>query len=283
MSGKNHRVIALNQAGALNFALNPPTDMRTNLSSKLVTGPDGKANSALELDLFGYIWDYSGYINVESVKAAIDAVAPGYTSVKLNIHSPGGDVYEGFGVYSLLQGLNLPIHVNILGLAASCASWLAMLGDTITIPEFGEVMIHRVQGGAWGNADQIQNTGRAIQNLEDNIIRIYMARTGQPEAQIRQWMADETYMDGKTAKERGFVTEVTSAKALNCPINPATLAMLGYKHQPRLVENKSNAAPIGMDDLVAMQKDLQAVRGRMAFLANQAAKAGMLPGVSAAA
>mgnify|MGYP000113608106 CR=1 FL=1 len=44
---------ALNAAGPLNFALAPPTDMRTNVAAKLTTGRDGKANSALELEKGG--------------------------------------------------------------------------------------------------------------------------------------------------------------------------------------------------------------------------------------
>lgn len=272
---------ALNAAGPLNFALAPPTDMRTNVAAKLTTGRDGKANSALELDLFGYIWDYPDYINTATVKAAIDAAGYSFTSVHLNIQSPGGDVYEAMGVYDLLNRLGVPIHVNILGFAGSCASWLAMLGDTITMPEFSEIMIHRVQGGIWGNATEIVNAGRAIENLEENIIQIYVARTKQSADDIRKWMADETYMDGNTALERGFCTEVTKVKAVNLQARPETLAALGFKHYPSMV-NKANSAgadpkPFSMADMEELKKNLSAIRGHNAYLASRAAAAGMLP------
>lgn len=57
--------------------------------------------------------------------------------VTININSPGGDYFEGLAIYNMLDQYEGNVHVRILGLAASAASFVAMAGDRIDIAKAG--------------------------------------------------------------------------------------------------------------------------------------------------
>ena len=48
-------------------------------------------------------------------------------------HDPGGDFFEGVAIYNALRQHKAKVNINILGLAASAGSVIAMAGDEIQI------------------------------------------------------------------------------------------------------------------------------------------------------
>lgn len=48
--------------------------------------------------------------------------------VTVNINSPGGDMFEGLAIYNLLREYQGKVTVKVLGIAASAASIIAMVG-----------------------------------------------------------------------------------------------------------------------------------------------------------
>ena len=139
-------------------------------------------------------------------------------SIELNIDSPGGDCNEGFTIFDALKNSGAEITVNITGLAASMASVIMLAGDRIRIAENGRVMIHRVTGGAMGNADEMDAAARVIKQFEDRIVNLYMTRTGSTEEEIRDLMKAQlgTWFFGQEAVDAGFADEIikgTQAKA----------------------------------------------------------------------
>jgi len=50
-------------------------------------------------------------------------------NIELPIHSKGGDVFEGMAIYSLLKNHSASVQVNIIGIAASMATGVAMCAD----------------------------------------------------------------------------------------------------------------------------------------------------------
>lgn len=139
-------------------------------------------------------------------------------AITMNIDCPGGDCNDGFTIYDSLIASGAYITVNITGLAASMASVIMLAGNTIRIAENGRVMVHRVTGGAMGNADELDAAAKVIKQFEDRIVSLYMKRTKKDEAEIRDMMKAQlgTWFFGNEAVEAGFADEVikgTKAKA----------------------------------------------------------------------
>lgn len=136
----------------------------------------------------------------------------------LNVHinSPGGSVFEGFAIYSALvdfadkQGAKINIIID--GWAASIASVIAMAGDHITIGEHASLMIHKPWSGCFGNAQDMRDEADVLDDIEEAIIDIYVARTEGDRKQIQTWVAEETWFRGKKAVDAGFADEVVALK-----------------------------------------------------------------------
>lgn len=137
-------------------------------------------------------------------------------TIELYINSPGGSVFSGFAIYSALvrhsEKNGVTINVVIDGIAASIASVIAMAGDNIKIAEHASTMIHQPWGWAMGTADDMREEADVLEDLEETIVDIYVARTGGDRDQIAQWVKDETWMKGKVAVDRGFADEVIALK-----------------------------------------------------------------------
>ena len=134
----------------------------------------------------------------------------------LNLDCPGGDCNDGFTIYDAIKGTNAQVTANVTGLAASMASVIMLAADKIRIAENGRIMVHRVTSGAMGDPDELDAAARTARQFEDRIVQLYVARTGQDEATIRDWMKAQngTWFFGQEAVDHGFADEViTGAKA----------------------------------------------------------------------
>ena len=77
-------------------------------------------------------------------------------SIKLNINSVGGNVYEGVNIYSYLKTKNVRVTARVEGIAASIASIVLMAADTIEMGEGSFIMIHNPQMKAEGDANEMK-------------------------------------------------------------------------------------------------------------------------------
>ncbi len=156
----------------------------------------------------GHIFIYGeigSQVTAESVQAQIDPQASDY---EIHISSVGGDVYEGYGIYGILNGLGKPTRVVIEGLCASIATLIAQAGDKVVMTNPAEFMIHNPFVGLQGDADDLRQAAEQLDRIKDTIISVYRKKTGLSEAELSEMMTAETWMTANEAKQRGFVDEV---------------------------------------------------------------------------
>ena len=135
--------------------------------------------------------------------------------INLSIHSPGGDVLDGWAIYNSLKSNKARVTARVEGLAASMASVILMAADTVEIPENAYIMIHNPWGFAMGDAEEMRDTADLLDKLGNGLVNAYASRTGNDEDEIREMMSAETWMDGKEAVERGFADKLIGAVALS--------------------------------------------------------------------
>lgn len=140
-------------------------------------------------------------------------------SINLSVHSPGGNVLDGLAMYNALKAHPAKIHGQVEGIAASAASFILMASDTISMPEDSFLMIHNAQGGAMGEADDLREVADIMDKLQDSIVNIYEKRTGLAEAEIRDMMAAETWMNATDALSNGFIDTITDRLDVAAKIN----------------------------------------------------------------
>jgi len=91
----------------------------------------------------------------------------GDKDITVNINSPGGDVFEGIAIYNELAMHSGKVTVNIIGMAASAASFIAMAGDTVNIGKASYIMIHEAMSGIYGTADEQQQVADYTRKIRD--------------------------------------------------------------------------------------------------------------------
>lgn len=159
----------------------------------------------VRVEIYGAIgWDIYAPDFLEALNELPDSV----TDIDLRIHSYGGVVTEGWAIANALKNHKATVTGTIEGTAASMASVIAMSCDRLVMPKNAYLMIHRVSGGAFGNAEDVENGARFMKQLEDDVVQFYADKTGMESEEIRDMMAAVTWMNGEQALEKGFCHEV---------------------------------------------------------------------------
>lgn len=126
----------------------------------------------------------------------------------VNINSPGGSAAGGLAIYNALRNSDTPVEVNILGLAASAASIIAMAGDEIRIAKSAMLMIHNASALTIGDKGVHTKEVEVLGKFDDAMARVYTRRTGRAEEEIKGLMDAETWLDGEEAVAFGFATSL---------------------------------------------------------------------------
>ena len=128
--------------------------------------------------------------------------------ITLNIASNGGDVFAASEIYTMLKASGKRIVVNVQGLAASAASVISMAGDTIRISPTAQIMIHKASTGIRGNSDDLEHQSAVLSSIDESIALAYEMKTGLKQTELLDLMAKETWLNAKTAVDKGFADEI---------------------------------------------------------------------------
>lgn len=136
-------------------------------------------------------------------------------SYEVHIHSPGGDVMEGFAIFDALRSTGKQITTKIEGLCASIATVVAMAGDKREMTENSEFLIHNPWGMTIGDSKEVSKYAGELEKIENKLVDFYKRYTNLEEQVIRDYMNNETLFSSAEAKEYGFVdTIITTIKAV---------------------------------------------------------------------
>lgn len=156
------------------------------------------------------------------ISAALRSI--GNRPVQVRLNSPGGDVFAGLTVFNLLRGHTAGVVTQVLGIAASAASIIAMAGDEVQMARASELMIHRAQGGALGNADTMRQMVAALDQVDGVLAQLYADRTGLPPTETARLMAEESFLTAEQAVEMGFADAMLERDAAPSPRIAASAA-----------------------------------------------------------
>lgn len=157
-------------------------------------------------------------VTPKQFKADLDELGE-IETLNVYINSPGGDVFAGQAIHSMLKRHKANVNVYIDGLAASIASVIAMAGDTIYIPKNAMMMIHNPWTIAIGNAEEFRKLADDLDKISESIIEAYKGKTFLDEDEIKELMNDETWMTAEEAVEYGFADELEEEKQVAASVN----------------------------------------------------------------
>lgn len=167
--------------------------------------------------------------------------------VDVIINSPGGDVFAGAQIYSMLRAHPHKVRVMIAGIAASAASVVAMAGDEVLISPVGYMMIHNPWMLIAGNAEQLEKAADDLREIGQGIMAAYREKTGMEDEALGALLEAETYMNAQSAIDMGFADGLWLPDEVSPDPAPAA-RMAGRNYAPqavmaRLQERAGASAP----------------------------------------
>lgn len=137
----------------------------------------------------------------------------GSRPITVNVNSPGGSFSHGLGIYNLLASHPAEVTIQIMGMAGSAASVIAMAGDEVRIPRAGFIMVHNASAVVLGNKYDVEEAGEMLAEIDGAMADVYAARAGVSDAKAAEWMD----------KNRGGGTIFRGQKAIDVGLADALL------------------------------------------------------------
>lgn len=136
----------------------------------------------------------------------LDELSP--KPLDIRIDSAGGDVYEGFAIASAIKRYEGETHVYVDGMAASAASYIALMADRVSMNDFAMLMIHNAWTMAMGNRDELRKVADQLEGIDGTIAGIISARSALTLDEVRDAMTAETWYTAADAEAAGMCDEV---------------------------------------------------------------------------
>ena len=151
-----------------------------------------------------WIYDWLGIeaTSPNDIIAALDK-ANG-EDVEIDINSNGGDIFAGSEIYTALRSYKGSVNINIVGLAASAASVIAMAGNSKISPT-GLFMIHNVSSYASGDHNALEHQASTLRVADQSIANAYKSKTGMSDKELLSLMDKETWLSAEQAVKLKFV------------------------------------------------------------------------------
>ncbi|MCA9233207.1 MAG: Clp protease ClpP [Planctomycetales bacterium] len=195
-------------------------------------------------------------VTAKSVRDELRGVDPA-ERLLVRINSPGGLVFEAASIVTLLGEHPGGVDVQIDGVAASAASYIAMVGQKVAMSDGAMLMIHDPWSIVIGDSRDMVKEAELLDKMAVNLAGAYVAKSGKTEKEIREAMLAETWFTADEAVEFGLADSKLEsfAKAYTIP------GKFGYRNAPQpQKEIPPHAKPASV---AAMTAQLQAVRAEL--------------------
>ena len=219
---------------------------------QIQTNDDG---SQATLDLIG-TFDNDGFFSASSDKSFVSEyrkISPN-ADITINLNSPGGSVNSAMTIRNLLAQHKGKITCNVLGWAASAATFITSLANVhVRMMQGSFLMIHNPLNVAMGNQHALRKQADNLELIADSMARIYADKSGMDINEIKRLMDAETWFSAEDAVKCHLADEliptskvVAQADTDGTPVLGGVALSGGLKQPQNLVikEEKTDMADI---------------------------------------
>lgn len=154
-----------------------------------------------------------GVVGEEFTAVSVSRALPASGPVRILLNSGGGYAAEGAAIHAILSAHSGDVNIDVIGIAASAASLIAMAGKRITMRAGAVMMIHDPMNVTVGNSADHAKTIEELEVYARAYARVYAGRARISEARAREIMVAETWYDGPQAVAAGFADAVDTTAA----------------------------------------------------------------------
>lgn len=186
-----------------------PAQMKTQASGQDV-----------HIDILGDIGE-SFFDEGTTAKSVASAIKGATGTVKIRMNSPGGSAWDGIAISNILAQSPNKVEVNIIGLAASAASMIAMGADEVSMAENAVMMIHEAStAGMGGRVKDFEAAISSLKAVNKGAAELYSRRSGKHSPEyMADLMSKETWLTAKEAVELGLADIVSAPQSMTMEVD----------------------------------------------------------------
>lgn len=155
-------------------------------------------------------WDYTSPNKIQ--QALQDANGD---DVEFHVNSPGGEVFSGYDIYNMIKAYEGKTTSKLIGLAASCASFIPMASDKVLASQMAMMMIHGASTITQGNQHNHEHTREFLAKVDNTIVKAYTLRNGKTDEEMLELMAKETWLTPDEMLELGLIDEIIGEESIS--------------------------------------------------------------------
>lgn len=227
-----------------------------------------KSETTNEILIYGDItaerWEES---DVTAKSFSDDLKSFGGKDITVRINSGGGDVFNALAIYNSLKNYKGKVTIAIDGIAASAASLIICAGDKVTMASNALIMVHTPSVGLLGyySAAELNKVINSLVAVEGSILNTYKQRLPEKNhAEIAKMVTAETYLDAESAKDLGFVDEITDAVEMEIDNSANLLYANHITVDVKNFDTKKFSAVLKAQEVVKMAENKVEVTGTSA-------------------
>jgi len=169
------------------------------------------ALDANTIQLYGYIGEDSD-IDWEPFQNIFRPMDQPGSTIYILANCYGGNIFSGLAIYDLIKNAKAKVYFTNEGICGSMGAILALAVpfENRKCTKNSRYMFHRVQGGTYGDADDLKEYSDQLLKEENQIKDIIIEATGQDEKTVSSWMKRgiDKWFNSSEAKTYGIVNEV---------------------------------------------------------------------------
>jgi len=130
--------------------------------------------------------------------------------IKIMIDSYGGYIYQCFGLLSVIERSQTPIHTIVTGCAMSCGFMMLICGHKRFAHKLSTPLYHQASSGSWGKLKDMEEDIKETQRLQAILEKITLDKTKITSKKLQKVYKGkfDWFMTAEEALKLGVVDEI---------------------------------------------------------------------------
>lgn len=170
-------------------------------------------------DQWLYDWFEIGAFSPGTIRQALEDNPEG-EDLELEINSPGGSVFAGFEMFSLLREAKCNTVAIVQSLAGSAASTVMCGCQTVRMSPVAQVMIHLPSSRAEGNQNDMRREAKVLEQITQSILDGYEAKCAGKTTRDRldRLIRAESWLTAQEAVDLGLADSILGQEEGDGPL-----------------------------------------------------------------
>lgn len=170
-------------------------------------------------DQWLYDWFQIGAFSPGTIRRALTDNPEG-EDLELEINSPGGSVFAGFEMFSLLREAKCRTVAIVQSLAGSAASTIMAACREVVMSPVAQVMVHLPSSSAEGNQNDMRHEAKVLEQITQSILNGYKEKCAGKATRDRldRLMRAESWLTAQEAVELGLADRIMGQEEGESPL-----------------------------------------------------------------